>query len=203
MVIKLKRALKTKERASWCQDGHRFLQYHQVGIEQGSIHVHRALAFTPKQSLTYQVYYNTYADRIPSVKCGISSNWPSHQVLSGHSLLVYCVAFSPDGTRVVSGSGDKTLRLWDGVTGASIGDPMKGHTEYVTCVAFSPDGTRVVSGSGDKTLRLWDGVTGASIGDPMEGHTEDVPCVAFSPDGTRVVSGSADKTLRLWDGVTG
>ncbi|KIM20643.1 hypothetical protein M408DRAFT_43587, partial [Serendipita vermifera MAFF 305830] len=69
---------------------------------------------------------------------------PSHQVLSGHTNQVNCVAFSPDGTRVVSGSYDETLRLWDGVTGASIGDPMEGHTSYVSCVAFSPDGTRVV-----------------------------------------------------------
>ncbi|KIM25847.1 hypothetical protein M408DRAFT_47414, partial [Serendipita vermifera MAFF 305830] len=140
----------------------------------------------PKRSLTYQVYYNKYADRIPSVKCGIPSDWPLHSVLSGHAGSVNCVAFSPDGTRVVSGSFDNTLRLWDGVTGASIGDPMEGHTQNITCVALSPDGTRVVSGSFDKTLRLWDGVTGASIGDPMEGHTHYVRCVAFSPDGTRV-----------------
>ncbi|KIM25878.1 hypothetical protein M408DRAFT_73614 [Serendipita vermifera MAFF 305830] len=194
MVIKLKRALKANERARWCRDGHRFLQYHQIEIELGSINVHRALAFTPKESLTHKYYYNKYADRIPSVKSGIPSDWLSHQVLSGHISSVECVAFSPDGTRLVSGSADRTLRLWDGVT-----DPMEGHTSYVTCVAFSPDGTRVVSGSYDNTVRLWDGVTGASIGDPMEGHTSSVEFVAFSPDGTRVVSGSWDNTLRLWN----
>jgi hypothetical protein len=66
------------------------------------------------------------------------------------------VAFSPDGRRLVSGSWDKTLRLWDAATGKPIGPPLQGHTNSVTSVAFSPDGRRLVSGSDDNTLRLWD-----------------------------------------------
>jgi WD40 repeat protein len=66
------------------------------------------------------------------------------------------VAFSSDGKRIVSGSDDKTLRLWDATTGQPIGPPLQGHTESVTSVAFSPDGRRIVSGSDDNTLRLWD-----------------------------------------------
>ena len=66
------------------------------------------------------------------------------------------VAFSPDGQRIVSGSRDKTLRLWDATSGAPIGAPLRGHDERVSSVAFSPDGQRIVSGSADKTLRLWD-----------------------------------------------
>ena len=65
------------------------------------------------------------------------------------------VAFSPDGTRIVSGSEDKTLRLWDARSGQPIGAPLQGHENSVNSVAFSPDGTRIVSGSYDKTLRLW------------------------------------------------
>jgi hypothetical protein len=65
------------------------------------------------------------------------------------------VAFSPDGARLVSGSWDKTLRLWDAKTGQPIGEPWRGHEDEVRSVAFSPDGTRLVSGSFDKTLRLW------------------------------------------------
>jgi hypothetical protein len=112
---------------------------------------------------------------------------------------VYSVAFSPDGTRIVSGSDDDTLRLWDAATGHLIGPPITGHTDAVNCVAFSPDGERIISGSGDKTVRLWDSVTGQSIGAPLTGHTEWVYSVAFSPDGTRIVSGSWDQTLRMWD----
>jgi hypothetical protein len=66
------------------------------------------------------------------------------------------VAFSPDGARIVSGSDDNTLRLWDANTGQPIGQPLEGHEFSVRSVAFSPDGAHIVSGSGDKTLRLWD-----------------------------------------------
>jgi WD40 repeat protein len=117
--------------------------------------------------------------------------------LQGHTNAVYSVAFSPNGQRVVSGSRDNTLRLWD-VNGTPIGQPFQGHTDAVLSVAFSPDGQRIVSGSWDNILRLWD-VNGTAIGQPFQGHTDAVLLVAFSPDGQHIVSGSQDKTLRLWD----
>ena len=72
----------------------------------------------------------------------------------GHEYSVLSVAFAPDGTRIVSGSLDKTIRLWD-LQGNAIGQPFQGHEYSVKSVAFSPDGTRIVSGSDDKTIRLW------------------------------------------------
>ena len=54
---------------------------------------------------------------------------------------------APTGRRIVSGSDDKTLRLWDADTGQPIGAPLTGHTGGVCSVAFSPDGRRIVSGS--------------------------------------------------------
>ncbi|MEG4068960.1 ABC transporter substrate-binding protein [Microcoleus sp. Pol11C2] len=108
---------------------------------------------------------------------------------------VNAVAFSPDGKTIISGSDDKTLRLWD-----LKGNPPKvfqGHTDKVTSVAFSPDGKTIISGSDDKTLSLWD-----LKGNPpkvFQGHTDKVTSVAFSPDGKTIISGSDDKTLRLWD----
>ena len=71
--------------------------------------------------------------------------------------MVRGLAFSPDGRRIVSGSADKTLRLWDAGIGQLIGIPLTGHTDAVNSVAFSPDGRRIVSGSADETLRLWPG----------------------------------------------
>ncbi len=69
---------------------------------------------------------------------------------------------------MLSGSDDKTLKLWDAATGALL-RTFEGHTDVVTSVAFSPDGTRVLSGSGDKTLKLWDAATGALLR-TFEGH---------------------------------
>ncbi|KAE9403383.1 WD40 repeat-like protein [Gymnopus androsaceus JB14] len=90
--------------------------------------------------------------------------------LQGHDGGVYSVAFSHDGTRIVSGSSDKTVRIWDATTGAQMGDPLQGHDHYVNSVAFSHDGTRIVSGSSDKTVRIWDATTGAQMGDPLQAH---------------------------------
>jgi WD40 repeat protein len=120
-----------------------------------------------------------------------------------HNSLVYSVAFSPDGSRIVSSSTDNALRLWDAKTGALIGEPMHGHDGPVNSAAFSPDGSRIVSGSWDNTLRLWDANTGMAISKPLRGHKSYVISVAFSPDGDRIISASWDKTLRLWDANTG
>jgi tetratricopeptide (TPR) repeat protein len=74
--------------------------------------------------------------------------------LEGHTGGVWAVAFSPAGDRIVSGSSDTTLRLWDR-EGNLLGEPLQGHTGGVNAVAFSPAGDRIVSGSDDNTLRLW------------------------------------------------
>ncbi|MEY4351760.1 MAG: hypothetical protein RLZZ609_1, partial [Cyanobacteriota bacterium] len=86
--------------------------------------------------------------------------WGEVDRLQGHKEPVVSVAFSNDGRRIVSGSFDNTLRLWDAATGKPIGPPLQGHTSSVLSVAFSTDGRRILSGSRDNTLRLWDAATG-------------------------------------------
>jgi WD40 repeat protein len=76
-------------------------------------------------------------------------------VVDGHKADVTSVAFSRDGGRLVSGSDDRTVRIWDAETGKPMGEPFQGHTGWVLFVAFSPDGKRVVSGSADQTVRIW------------------------------------------------
>jgi WD40 repeat protein len=78
-------------------------------------------------------------------------------ILEGHTGTVYSVAFSSDGSRIVSGSYDHTVRIWDTVSGA-VQRTLEGHTSAVYSVAFSSNGSRIVSGSDDYTVRIWDAV---------------------------------------------
>jgi WD40 repeat protein len=73
--------------------------------------------------------------------------------LKGHAYSVRSVAFSQDSSRVVSGSFDKTVRIWNATTG-KVEAELKGHTHWVMSVAFSQDGSQVVSGSLDNTVRI-------------------------------------------------
>ncbi|KAL4066459.1 WD40-repeat-containing domain protein [Scleroderma yunnanense] len=141
---------------------------------------------------------------IAKVAEGHHKDWPAAQVLlQGHTDHVTSVAFCSDGTRIVSGSYDRTVRIWDADRGVQICSPLKGHTHNITSVAFSPDGTRIVSGSLDNTVRIWDASKNVQIGSPLEGHTQCVTSVAFSPDGTKIVSSSFDRTVRIWDADRG
>ncbi|KAE9385618.1 hypothetical protein BT96DRAFT_791075, partial [Gymnopus androsaceus JB14] len=129
------------------------------------------LPFIPKQSRLRNAYC-TYFSRVASLCSGHNSWWPQLQVLlQGHADRVISVAFSPDGKRIVSGSDDKSVRIWNAETGRQEGDPLEGHTDWVTSVAFSPDGKRIVSGSDDNSVRIWNAETGRQEGDPLEGHT--------------------------------
>jgi len=158
----------------------------------------RAIALFPSSQKVAEVAMAGQAALLSAVEVSKESNR-----LLGHHSYATSIAYSLDGRRIVSGSADKTLRLWDAATGKPIGSPLQGHTSWVRSVAFSPDGRRIVSGSEDNTLRLWDAATGKQIGAPLEGHSDLVNSVAFSPDGRRIVSGSFDNTLRLWDAASG
>ena len=121
----------------------------------------------------------------------------------GHTDKVWCAAFSIDGKQFVSGSRDRTVRLWDAQTGNTVLGPLKLHTGGVCSVAFSPDGRRISSGSRDRTLLVWHTVTGKVVAGPFKGHTDSIWSVKFSPDGNRIASGSRDQTIRIWDAQTG
>ena len=110
---------------------------------------------------------------------------------------VYSVAFSTDGTCIVSGSLDNSVQVWDASTGKEL-NVLNGHTDSVYSVAFSTDGTCIVSGLGDKSVWVWDTLTGKVL-NVLNGHTKPVYSVAFSTDGRCIVSGSGDKSVRVWD----
>jgi hypothetical protein len=122
-------------------------------------------------------------------------------ILDGHTSYVNSVACSSDGSQIVSGSDDETLRIWDAASG-TVQHTMEGHTNLVTSVGFSSDGLRIVSGSYDNTVRIWNATSG-TVQRTMEGHTSKVTSVGFSSDGLRIVSGSYDNTVRIWDAALG
>jgi tetratricopeptide (TPR) repeat protein len=111
------------------------------------------------------------------------------------------VSFSPDGTRIVTGSEDNTANVWDARTGTALIE-LKGHRHWVGSVSFSPDGTRIITGSWDSTAKVWDARTGTALIE-LKGHTGEVSSVSFSRDGTRIVTGSRDQTAKIWDARPG
>jgi WD40 repeat protein len=129
-----------------------------------------------------------------------TSTKPEVFVQLGHSDHVNAVAFSPDGKLALSGSRDKTLKLWEVKSGREIRS-FTGHSSYVLAVAFSPDGKLALSGSDDLTLRLWEVSSGREIRS-FTGHSYPVLGVAFSPDGKLALSGGY-KTLKLWEVSSG
>ena len=120
------------------------------------------------------------------------------KVLQGHHGVVSSVSFSVDGKLIVSGSEDRTLRVWNAVSGKRVLEPLEGHTDWVTSVSFSGDGKLIVSGSDDKTVRVWNAVSGECL-HILRGHTNYVTSVSFSGDGNLIVSGSRDRTVRVWN----
>lgn len=123
------------------------------------------------------------------------------RVFEGHQQEIYSLAFSHDGRLIVSGSGDKTARIWDMESGQQkkleINEP-EGIDAGVTSVAMSADSRLVAAGSLDTIVRIWDVATGNLV-ERLRGHRDSVYSVAFTPDGKGLVSGSLDKTLKHWD----
>ncbi|MEE0268135.1 MAG: TIR domain-containing protein [Bacteroidales bacterium] len=125
----------------------------------------------------------------------------SLKTLEGHYGYVYSVAYSPDGRRIISGSSDETIKIWDANTGQYL-KTLEGHLDGVTSVAYSPDGTKIISGSDDGTIKIWDINTGQCL-KTLEGHPGWVYSVAYSPDGAKIISASSDETIKIWDANTG
>jgi len=122
-------------------------------------------------------------------------------MLSGHNDVVTSIAFSSDGSRIVSGGRDCTVRLWSAVDLTEL-KVLEGHRLSVTSVAFSPDGSRIVSSSYDRTIRVWDAVNFVLCA-TLQGHAAvNVRAVTFSPSGMRIVSGGHIFAVQMWNAAT-
>ena len=169
--------------------------------------------------LTFTSIHPRYRTRLASVRRD-----DSLLTLIGHKHHVTSVAFGTDqnGRLLLASADDRgTVRIWDPVTGTSIGTPIAAHANYETVVAFGTDRDghlMLASGNWDRTVRIWDPVTGAAIGRPLTAHIGFVSSVGFGTgrDGRLLLaSGDAGSNsfsasdedkggkILIWDPVTG
>ena len=157
-----------------------------------------AIALTVLTVGGYGLKQNYYAQRFPNSR---TQQISISKELAGHTSFINCLAISPDGATLVSGSADNTIRLWDFATGQAL-KTLTGHASYVNAIAITPDGKTLVSGSADTTIKLWDLVSGKEL-KTLRGHQGFVNALDISPDGKILASGGTDKTVKLWDLATG
>lgn len=134
-----------------------------------------------------------------------ANNGLPEALLSGHTALVRCVAYSPNGAFVVTGAGfqgtDNTARVWSTANGQQL-RTLSGHGDYVGSVAIAPDSSIIATGSGDKTIKLWQSSNGALLR-TLTGAAWPVWALAFSPDGQHLASLDIGGALRIWNVTDG
>jgi WD40 repeat protein len=123
------------------------------------------------------------------------------QEFEGHNGSVSSVAILPDKRRIVTGSQDKILRLWDLKEGVML-KQMERHSSYVWALAVSHHGKLIASGGENGELVAWDGDTGKPLTQIIKDHTCWIISLDFSPDDTVLATGSYDHTARLWNTET-
>ncbi|MBD2059096.1 serine/threonine protein kinase [Oculatella sp. FACHB-28] len=142
----------------------------------------------------------TTAQTVPGVIAPSAQRFALANTLALHTGPVSAIATSSDGETFVSGSEDKTIKVWNLRTGDLL-RTLSGHDAEVVSVAISQDGQLLASGSRDNTVKLWDLQSGELI--RTLDHPDWIQSVAFSPDGQMLAAGDRDQTVFVWNVSTG
>jgi WD40 repeat protein len=139
--------------------------------------------------------YATARDQVLAAGSDVSLADPV--VVEVHGRHGQTVAFTPDGTRILSGGQDTRIAILDAVTGNLEGE-LVGHDKVVNAVAFGADANSVISVSSDRTVRLWDLQARSQVA-RLEGHRDAVVALDVAPDGSMAITGGYDGRVRIWD----
>ncbi|ORX53227.1 WD40 repeat-like protein [Hesseltinella vesiculosa] len=167
---------------------------------------HRLLTLL-RQSVAYQIEFSRYHPKIAPTINSLLEDYTSfvipnacNKTLIGHQGNVKCVQYlGIEGSTLVSGSSDNTLRLWDVESGKSL-DVLRGHQSRIWDVSCTQQGDYLASASGDALIKIWHVRDGkASCVNTLYGHTGDVYSVHYHPNEGHLVSGGYDKTVKMFD----
>jgi WD40 repeat protein len=120
---------------------------------------------------------------------------PEVYVQFGHNNKITSISFSKDGKYIATGSEDRTIKLWDILTGREI-RTILGHSDKINSILFSPDSRYIASASSDNTIKIFEIETGLEYM-TLTGHSREVNSISFSPDGRYLASSGSDAKIKL------
>ncbi len=157
----------------------------------------RAIAVKAESEKTF----SQYPEIVTSVKSILSEVMPftyKRNLLESGKSEVISVVISSEGNRIVSGSSDGTIRVWDIISGKELIKPIK-HQSKMSLIAITPDAQKIVSISEDNKIQVWDN-QGKKLTDLIAQSLDTkITSLAMTPDGAKIASGSRDGTIRLWN----
>lgn len=162
-------------------------------------------SLSDKQSLALSIYQKLLGKQERLASCSDdftlflwtpSTSSSSTSRMTGHQQLITQVLFSPSGHFLASASNDKSIKLWDGFTGAYLAS-FRNHVAAVYQITWSPDSRMLASASKDTTIKIWN-VKKKCMQADLPGHADQVYAVDWSPDGRKMASGGRDRILNIW-----